>query len=525
MERNNKNVFEQRIQNNMVNISSLKSKIQQDLLFNNDAFKRLEKNKIDENEELGEPELDLQEPKKSSKKGLIIGLILLTLLGVLATGGYFWYNGYTKYQTNFFDKTYINHVNLKDLSVEKSEQLLEQQTTSKNLTLTLPDKTKKIISYKSLGANYSYNQELKRIKETQNPMLWFMSKEEDYDIVPVVTFNHVVAKATLESQLTNHIPQVDFAQAVSFDTLKGEFKINDNVNTMNFSKTAVVENVLSQLEQQKSEIDLTKLGHAESKLTKLVDDANTSLKSSIKIKFGDKVEIIDRKSFVQWISTTKDGIDVDLNALGAYISNLAQNYAHDEKQKHITYDTRLLGDQIAEEIKKGQTKEFSAKELKVDIVKNDLTPDKKYPFCAAHKDGTFVEVNKSTQTLCAYINGSVKYGANVVTGDHSKGRDTPNGTWKIWNKSMNTVLKGSTVGSGADYNYNIPVKYWMPIDNTGVGLHSIDPDEVTGYHGRVNWSPSAYLNGGGSHGCVNMHTNDAQWIYENMPLNTKVVVF
>lgn len=136
----------------------------------------------------------------------------------------------------------------------------------------------------------------------------------------------------------------------------------------------------------------------------------------------------------------------------------------------------------------------------------------------------FIKVDISSQILQVYKNGHLVKSYSVVTGDHSKHRDTPLGVWKIWNKTRNEVLKGSTVGVGADYNYEIPVKYWMPIDKTGVGIHSIDPDEVSRSHGRVYWGKNAYLTGRGSHGCINMHTRDAGWIYNHMPFNTLVYV-
>ncbi|MFS6998622.1 L,D-transpeptidase family protein [Carnobacterium maltaromaticum] len=56
----------------------------------------------------------------------------------------------------------------------------------------------------------------------------------------------------------------------------------------------------------------------------------------------------------------------------------------------------------------------------------------------------------------------------------------------MWNREPNAILRG--------VDYETPVKYWMPIDWDGVGIHD------------SNWQPAyggnLYLTVG-SHGCIN----------------------
>ncbi|KLD59543.1 hypothetical protein WP50_17595, partial [Lactiplantibacillus plantarum] len=63
--------------------------------------------------------------------------------------------------------------------------------------------------------------------------------------------------------------------------------------------------------------------------------------------------------------------------------------------------------------------------------------------------------------------------------------------WYIWNKEKNATLKGDN-DDGSSYSQ--PVSYWMPIDDTGEGIH--DASWQTAYGGT--WYKKH-----GSHGCVN----------------------
>ena len=110
-----------------------------------------------------------------------------------------------------------------------------------------------------------------------------------------------------------------------------------------------------------------------------------------------------------------------------------------------------------------------------------------------------------------YKNGKLVISTRVVTGNPPK-QVTPSGVWFVWKKQQDATLKGKN-NDGS--NYASPVKYWMPIDYTGVGLHD------------APWQPTFggdWYKTHGSHGCVNTPPDVMPKLYAVVPLGTPVVV-
>ena len=121
---------------------------------------------------------------------------------------------------------------------------------------------------------------------------------------------------------------------------------------------------------------------------------------------------------------------------------------------------------------------------------------------------TYILIDLSDQTLKYYKKGERKLSTNVVTG--KKGNSTPTGTYKILGKGKNVRLKGP--------DWDRKVTYWMPFIGSSYGMHD------------ANWrsdaefeNPYTYINNG-SHGCVNMKTSAAKYLYYNASVGTKVII-
>lgn len=122
----------------------------------------------------------------------------------------------------------------------------------------------------------------------------------------------------------------------------------------------------------------------------------------------------------------------------------------------------------------------------------------------------YIEINLSTQQLFAWQNGQVVFTSPVVTGKDSA--PTVTGVFAIYAKERNRYLNGAPYG----YDYNVFVSYWMPFVG-GYGLHD------------ATWRPPSWFGTqafhyNGSHGCVNMLTGAAAFIWSWAPVGTPVWV-
>ena len=82
---------------------------------------------------------------------------------------------------------------------------------------------------------------------------------------------------------------------------------------------------------------------------------------------------------------------------------------------------------------------------------------------------TYVEVDLQNQHMWYYKEGKLQFETDIVSGKPST--PTPPGLNYVRSKSMDQVLRGLNDDGS---KYASPVRYWMPIDDTGVGIHDSD---------------------------------------------------
>jgi LysM repeat protein len=111
----------------------------------------------------------------------------------------------------------------------------------------------------------------------------------------------------------------------------------------------------------------------------------------------------------------------------------------------------------------------------------------------------WIDVNLTTQTLTAYAGQTALLQATVSTGTWQY--PTVVGTFRIYVKYVSARMTGP--------GYNLPNVPYVMYFYRGYGLHG------TYWHNNFG-TPM-------SHGCVNLRTPDAKWIFEWAPVGTKVV--
>lgn len=120
---------------------------------------------------------------------------------------------------------------------------------------------------------------------------------------------------------------------------------------------------------------------------------------------------------------------------------------------------------------------------------------------------TYIEVDMTEQHMYYYVDGELQLETDVVTGNTSKRRGTPEGINFVYNKQRNRVLKGA--------DYATPVKYWMPVKGA-VGIHDAD--------WRREFGGEIYKKNG-SHGCINTPPEVMAELYDIVEIGTPVIMF
>ena len=146
-----------------------------------------------------------------------------------------------------------------------------------------------------------------------------------------------------------------------------------------------------------------------------------------------------------------------------------------------------------------------------------IKSDKNYAYISKdYLKKVAIIVDISEQKLYLYKDGVVDFTTSVVTGMKNR-HDTPVGSYVLYkaNTATDVTLRGYN-DNGTRYASH--VDYWMPfVMSRGIGFHDATWREVEEFVAdRYTYD--------GSHGCVNMMYQDAQYLYNNLPESISVVV-
>lgn len=140
--------------------------------------------------------------------------------------------------------------------------------------------------------------------------------------------------------------------------------------------------------------------------------------------------------------------------------------------------------------------------------------------CSVPKDASgfgdkYVDIDLTDQRVRLIENGEVVQDLVTVTGSNDGRHKTPEGAWFINFKSAPYKMVGSDENGDGKPDYETPTECFANFIN-GCALHEMSS--------RRNWSPRAWLVGGGSHGCANLKRNDAWTAYNFVDYGTPVLV-
>lgn len=445
--------------------------------------------------------------------GLFIGIVgMIYLTGSIVFTHYFYWG------------TTINGLEVGGKSVSYVERELESQSNNYSLELKERLGQREVIKGAEIGLTYSMEEGIIKLKESQKGWLWpwHLRNKKDVTIQKEIGFDKQLLKDkvnTLKCLMNQHsISPVN----AEIRYINGAYEIVEGDKGNQIDALILYKEVQKAVSHNKSSLDLEEVRcykEAEytsksPKLNTLKNQLNKYLKAEITYYFGDKKEKIDKNLISSWLSID-EAFQISLNedAIADYIVALADTY--DTLGVNRTFRTSTGQDvEVAGGDYGWKINEQDEIGVVIDLLQQGIpttrTPlyiQEAFKYGSNDIGNTYVEINLSKQYLWFYKEGILITEGSIVTGNLSKNYDTPQGTYTLDYKKADTILRGP--------GYASPVKYWMPF-NGGIGLH--DASWRRSFGGEIYET-------NGSHGCVNLPTQVAEAIFNNIESGIPIVCY
>lgn len=454
------------------------------------------------------------------RKLLILSALIMTPFLYLLT---VYIMGLERYQSCFLNGTIIDEVDMSGRSIPELEEEIEKY--SLRIIERQADGTtlEEEISGSEIGLSYISTEPLQIILQEQNSYLWFLKQDAVYEMEDMLRYE----EAALEEKIGGLSGfQKEFVKkptdAYIADYVPGsgfELVAENPGNRLNRNKT--IEVIKAAVDAMEEQVDLEEAGCYEEPGVTLEDadlqKAYAKLQNYVTVvitySFGSEREVLDGDTIVDWIIRKGDQASLDPELVKEYVKSLRKK--HDtvfHKRKFLTsygeevtidqgdYGWWMDVEQETEELigllERGESGE------RIPVYKQTAAS-----YEAPDYGDSYVEINLTAQHLFLYQNGECVLESDFVSGNTSRGNDTPAGIYGITYKERNATLNGE--------NYSTPVSFWMPFNNN-VGMHDAT--------WRSEFGRNIYLTNG-SHGCINLPYSIAQEIYEYVEKDTPVICY
>lgn len=475
--------------------------------------------------------MDQQNGLKSRKKKSftavkvsIAAVFVLIVLAAILTGVYMKIG--KKYESVFFPNTMINGIDVSEKNVDEVKQLIASGIDGYILTIEGRAQKNEVITKDQIGLVSTFDGSLESMISEQNPKRWWghRNKVSTYEIETMIQFDQEKFQKVLEGltffdeELVTKPKDAELSGYVSgqgytiVPAVQGDELIVETV------KQGVSDAIMNMAEKVSLEelgaYRIPAIGDQDESLAVLKDQLNRYVNTKVTYTFGDKKELLTGDTISQWLSIGDDNqVLLDTNSVKAYVKELAGKYDTYGKPKTLktSYSKTI---KISEGAYGWKINQDAEAEALGGIIRSGESQtrepiySKKAESHGAQDYGdTYVEINLTAQHLFFYKDGKLVVESDFVSGNLSKGYDTPAGVFPLTYKQRDAVLKGE--------DYRTPVDYWMPF-NGGIGLH--DAKWRSSFGGQIYKT-------GGSHGCINLPHNVAKTIFENLPNYTPVLCY
>lgn len=456
-----------------------------------------------------------EQQRKPRKKAIAIGVAVAAVIMLVI---YFAMSMH--YSERLFAKTVVNGTDCSGKTIEEVKEILQKQVEEYVLTIIEANGASEHIKGTDINITYIGYHQIEEAFDEQNPYLWPKSLFIGKEIKAEIDFEYDSQKldeliAGLEC-LKAEKQVAPVSATVIYQN--GQFEIQNEVPGTQIITEKLSEVIHASVAAMDKSVSLEETGcYVQPQFTKesaeviaAKDEMNKYLTSKITYSL-DSIEVtVDKEMIAQWVSVdenmtpviSSDLVKTFTDTLGSKYNTANQSGVMvTPKGKEVSMANAVLGrrvgsqaecEQLISEIKEGKTVK------RAPILSQTATPEGQYVWGT-----TYVEVDITEQHMWFIQNGAVVFECDVVTG--SPGRDTPAGIFKVLEKLEDKVLRGEIVPSTGKPEYLTPVDYWVRITWTGIGFHDAT--------WQAEFGGQRYLQGYGSHGCINMPLDAVKEFY------------
>lgn len=457
--------------------------------------------------------------RKLNKKGYAA---LAVILGV------FYLGGVAHYHSQFLPHTKILGTKISGKNTAQANRILEDGIKKESYTFYDKGKLVKSVSEKEVGIRSNFKEILKTELNKQNEWSWplalFRNNAKDIPVSEVLINNQQLQSFSQAFTTTLNTKRTASVNA-NLALKDGQVQVTKEKYGNQVAAVLIDKQLKKNVAVNENRVDLDKL-YIKPQI-KTSDKAFKAAKAKMQkiAKVSGVIHLTNHKVTVSknqvesWIVYQNGQVTLNQGAVTSYLNKLNDQYStkgKDHKFKSTKHGTvTVTGGIYGWSV--NVSKEYQRLNKAI-MNGQSFNHQISYTGNGYHKNGTdigdtYIEVDKQNQHEYYYKKGKLVMDSDVVTGNPNNNKETPTGVDYIWSKQQNATLRGKNI-NGTEYATK--VAYWMPVDDTGVGLH--DSPWQPKYGG--DW----YLTHGG-HGCVNNPPDFIAKLYPKVALKTPVVIF
>ena len=395
---------------------------------------------------------------KRKKRSLLkkLGITALVVLLLLAGGTYVGLVFY--FEDHYFYNTKIGGEDYSYKTPVEAEDMIYSKLQNYSLEITGREDVYDVILPGEIEMEYIFDDSLVQIKQEQKPILWILGffKEYSYDLPRIVEYKEEALDQKLEG-LTFFKRENIRAPSnayIAYSEEANQYVIIAAKPGMEVLKDKAVEVIKEAILSLQTSVDLEDAGcykiaavdEDNEDLKAALETANRYLSANITYDWNENEVLVDRDVIRDWVTINGNKVELDEEEITKFLQEQAEEYdTYNKNRIFETTDAReieLIGNAYGWE-----TDVKTETEALTKAVKNGETIEK----VPAHSDvapaagqveigDSYVEIDLGNQHLYLYVDGELILESDFVSGNASRGWNTPAGVFSLTYKTRNAVL-------------------------------------------------------------------------------------